>query len=140
MRLERDGATTVPRELWVGRSVGSQVGNVVRFGDHLYGTRGYSGTSFLTAVSVETGEIAWRDRNIGDCTMLRVGDRALVLESDGRLHQALLSPDGLELLASTDVLDGRSWTAPALAGTHLYLRNRSEIVALELGLEPDTER
>jgi len=135
LRLERDGDSVVPRELWVGKAIGSQVGNAIRFGDHLYGTRGASASTYLTGVNIETGEIAWRDRTVGDCTLVRVGDRALVLESDGHLHLARLSAEGLELLASAKVLDGRSWTAPALVGTRLYLRNRTEIVALDLAPE-----
>jgi len=31
------------------------------------------------------------------------------------------------------VLEGRSWTPPTLAGTVVYLRNRREAVALDLG-------
>ena len=62
-----------------------------------------------------------------------MGDRALLLESDGRLHLARLAPAGLELLATAEVLGGRSWTAPALVGTRLYLRDRKSVLALELG-------
>ena len=56
------------------------------------------------------------------------------------LHLARLSPAGLELLATASVLDGRSWTAPALVGTRLYLRDRTQIVALELGPVPASDR
>jgi hypothetical protein len=33
------------------------------------------------------------------------------------------------------VLSNNSWTAPSLAGTRLYLRDRKNIVALELGIQ-----
>jgi outer membrane protein assembly factor BamB len=132
-RLERQGSSTRPRELWIEKRVGSQVGNVIRRGDHLYGTLGRSAASFLTAVEITTGTIAWRDREIGDCSLLMAGDKTLALESDGTLRMVDLSPAGLATLAQAKVLDGRSWTPPTLVGTTLYLRNRREAVALQLG-------
>ncbi len=40
---------------------------------------------------------------------------------------------GLTLHAKAQVLGERAWTAPTLSGTTLYLRDRRQIVALELG-------
>ncbi len=133
LRLTEVDGRVVPEELWVGKSIGSQVGNVVRVGDHLYGTRGAAASKVLSAVGILGGEVAWRDRSVGDATILEIGARALLLESDGTLHLARLSPSGLDIISSAQLLDGRSWTAPALAGTRLLARNRKEIVCVELG-------
>ena len=39
----------------------------------------------------------------------------------------------MEILASAKVMDGVTWTVPTVVGTRAYLRNRTEMIALELG-------
>jgi outer membrane protein assembly factor BamB len=133
LHLQRTDGTTRPRELWLAKVIGSQVGNVIRLGDYLFGTLGRSAASFMTAVKISTGEIAWRSREIGDCTLVVAGDKVLALESDGTLRMIELSAAGLTTVAEARVLEGRSWTPPTLVGTAIYLRNRREAVALDLG-------
>ncbi len=133
LHLQRTDGTTRPRELWLARVIGSQVGNVIRLGDYLFGTLGRSAASFMTAVKISTGEVAWRSREIGDCTLVVAGDKVLALESDGTLRMIELSAAGLTTVSEARVLEGRSWTPPTLAGTVVYLRNRREAVALDLG-------
>jgi hypothetical protein len=43
-----------------------------------------------------------------------------------------LSPDGVQVLSKTALLERNSWTAPSLAGKTLYVRDRRSILALEL--------
>ena len=40
---------------------------------------------------------------------------------------------GLTVHAKAQILGGRAWTAPTLSGTTLYVRDRRQIVALDLG-------
>ena len=42
------------------------------------------------------------------------------------------SGEAFEELARAEVLDGRCWSAPAVAGGRVFVRNAEEIVALEL--------
>jgi hypothetical protein len=39
----------------------------------------------------------------------------------------------LTVAAKADVLSNNAWTAPSLAGTRLYVRDRKNIMALDLG-------
>lgn len=137
LRLEEVDGQTRPRELWLAKVIGSQLGNVIRQGDHLYGTMGRTAASFFTAISLSTGEIAWRSREIGDCTLLTAGDKVLALGGDGTLRTVDLSPSGLSIVSETQVFSSRSWTAPTLVGTTLYLRDRQEIVAVDLAPRAD---
>ena len=43
------------------------------------------------------------------------------------------SPDGFKISAKTSLLSRLSWTPPALVGTRLYIRDRGEMMAVELG-------
>ena len=65
--------------------------------------------------------------------MVYADGKAIILDEDGRLVLARLSPDALTVLAEAAIFDTQSWTVPTLVGTTLYARDRAEIVALDLG-------
>ncbi|MBN8245830.1 MAG: hypothetical protein J0L84_00140 [Verrucomicrobia bacterium] len=74
---------------------------------------------------------------IGFSSMV-VADQRLIASSDkGELSVVRASPDRYELLARCQPLGGKCWTAPALAGGRLYLRNaRGDLVCLDLNPQP----
>ena len=74
----------------------------------------------------------WRDRAVSRATLLGVGDKLIILDEDGNLALATPSTPGLTVHAKAAVLSHTAWTAPTLVGTTLYLRDRQQIVALEL--------
>ena len=45
----------------------------------------------------------------------------------------LPTAEGLTVTSKVELLSSQSWTVPSLAGTRLYLRDRKNIMALELG-------
>jgi outer membrane protein assembly factor BamB len=133
LRLTRSAGTTKVEELWFTNRMRVHHGNLLRIGDHVYGSSGDFGPAPLTAVELGSGKVVWQDRAFSKATLVRTGERVLVLDEDGDLGLASLSPKGLELHAQARVLSTRAWTAPTLVGTRLYLRDRARIVALELG-------
>jgi hypothetical protein len=56
----------------------------------------------------------------------------LVLSERGMLVLLEATPEAYRELASHQVLEGRCWTPPSLSEGRLYLRNHSELVALDL--------
>ena len=56
-----------------------------------------------------------------------------IMDEDGDLALARLTPDGMTVLARTSLFETVSWTVPTLVGTVLYVRDRERIIALELG-------
>ena len=95
------------------------------------------GSDHLLFVSSEynaaTGDLAWRDRSVSRSTLVGVGNRLLILDEDGNLALATPGDSGLIVHAKASVLGARSWTVPTLSGTALYLRDTTQIVALDLG-------
>ena len=132
IRLTRDGETTRTEELWHDPRLRFTFLNPVRVGDFIYGTSGQSATAVMTATHVATGETAWRQRGFSRASMVYADGKALLLEEDGDLTLARLTPGGMTTLAQAPLFDTRSWTAPTLAGTTLYARDREKIVALDL--------
>jgi hypothetical protein len=98
----------------------------------VYASNGDFGAAPFAAVDIRTGDMAWRDRSVSRSSLIAIGDRLLILDEDGNLVLARPGVEGLTVLARAQVLTNRAWTAPTLSGTRLFLRDRREIVALEL--------
>ena len=77
--------------------------------------------------------MAWRDRNVARSTLIGAGNRLIILDEDGNLALATPGDNGLTLHAKAQILRERSWTVPTLSGTTLYVRDRHQIMALDLG-------
>jgi hypothetical protein len=58
-----------------------------------------------------------------------------MVDEDGHLALARPGKQGLNILSKIDLLESRAWTAPTLVGTHLYVRDRKSIMALDLAGE-----
>jgi len=132
LQLSRGAGKTSVRELWFSSRMRIHFGAAVRVGDYIYGSSGDFGPAFLAAVNVKTGQIAWQDRSFARASVLHADGKLIVLDEDGDLALAAPSPQGLKVLARAQVLSENAWTAPALAGARLFIRDRSTIRALAL--------
>jgi len=133
LRLGRkDGKVTV-EEVWANRRVRIHFGNVVRVGSRIYGSNGDFGSAPFAAIDVTTGDTVWRDRQVARSTLVGAGDKLLILDEDGALALATPSDSGLTVHAKATVLGARAWTVPTLSGTTLFLRDSTQILALNLG-------
>jgi outer membrane protein assembly factor BamB len=133
IRLTREGEDTQVEELYYTTGLKAMFGNVLRLGDYVYGSSGDFGPAFLVALNVTTGEEVWRLRGYGRSSFVHADGKAIMLTEDGQLVLARLSPDGMTVLASAELLETTAWTAPTLVGTRLYVRDRAKIMALDLG-------
>src|SRR3981081_3986004 len=107
--------------------------NAETVASHLvYGSNGDFGGITYVCVNIRTGQILWRERSMPRANALLVGEHAILLDEEGVLHLAKLSPDGLKVICSFQVLENLSWTPPSIAGTRLYVRDRKSIAAIEL--------
>jgi outer membrane protein assembly factor BamB len=133
LRLTRRDSKVNVEEIWANRRVRIHFGNAVRLGNHIYASNGDFGAAPFAAIDVATGDIVWRDRTVARSTIVGVGDKLLILDEDGNLTLATPGDSGLVVQAKTSILGARSWTVPTLSGTTLYLRDTTQIVALDLG-------
>jgi outer membrane protein assembly factor BamB len=133
LRLSQAGGKTTATELWFTAKMRVHFGNAIRLGDRVYGSSGDFGPAFVTAVDVRTGDVAWQQRNFARASFVHADGKLIVLDEDGTLALASISPNGLQVHARASVLTNRAWTVPTLVGTRLYVRDRASIKALELG-------
>ncbi len=136
LHLARTGAKTDVTELWQSNRFGAHFGSVIRLGDFVYGSNGDFGPAFISAVDLKSGRVAWQDRRFARAQLLATDGKLLILDEDGNLGLATVSPEGMQVLARAQVLSSQAWTAPTLVGTRLYLRDRKTMVALDLGATP----
>ena len=133
IQLTKSGDATTVKELWFSNQVRIHFGTAVRLDDTVYASSGDFGPAPMTAVDVKTGEVLWRDRTFAKHSLLYADGKLVLLDEDGALALVEVNRQGMTVKARAQVFNSLSWTVPTLVGTRLYLRNREEIVALELG-------
>ncbi len=133
MRLSKAGDGTEVDELWFTRDMQIMFGTTIRLGDFIYGSSGGFGPAFITALDLRTGTAAWRERGFSRSHFLYADGKAIILDEDGNVALTEVSPQGLTVVSTAEVLTGTAWTAPTLVGTILYLRDRQTIKALDIG-------
>jgi outer membrane protein assembly factor BamB len=131
-QLSRQGERTSVKELWASNRMRVHFGSAIRIGDYIYGSSGDFGPAFMAAINVKTGQVAWQDRSFARASIVYADGKLIVLDEEGTLALASVTPQGMKVLAKAEVLSSNAWTAPTLAGTRLYVRDRRNIRALEL--------
>ncbi len=133
LQLTKTGDKTTVKELWFTNKMRVHIGTVIRIDDHVYGSSGDFGPAFITAVDLKTGKVAWQERGFARATFLYANGKFILIDEDGTLALATLTPTGMNVHAKAEVLSSIAWTVPTLVGTKLYLRDRKTMLALELG-------
>jgi outer membrane protein assembly factor BamB len=133
IELAQSAGRTKATEKWFSNRMRVHIGTVMQLGGYVIGSSGDFGPAFLTAVDIRTGTIAWQDRSFSRAQLLYADGKLIVLDEDGTLGLALVTPQGLKVLSRAEVLSNVAWTPPTLAGTTLYVRDRKNIAAFNLG-------
>lgn len=133
LELRQAGGKTTATEKWFNNRMRIHIGTAIRIGSHVYGSSGDFGPAFISAVEIATGKVVWQDRAFARAQLLYADGKLIILDEDGTLGLATVSPSGLQVLAKAPVLDSLAWTPPTLVGTRLYVRDRKSVIALELG-------
>ena len=82
---------------------------------------------------MRTGKIYWQQRSIQKATFVWADRKLITLDQDGNLMIAHPSPEAFKISAQASLLTNLSWTPPVLVGTRLYIRDRRNMMAVDLG-------
>jgi outer membrane protein assembly factor BamB len=132
LKLTRSEGKTVVTELWFNNRLRVHHSTAIRIGDYVYGSSGDFGPAFFAGVNVKTGEIAFQDRSFPKTNFLLADGKLIILDEDGTLALATVSPAGLKVISKVSLMKHLAWTVPTLVGTRLYVRDRQMIAALDL--------
>jgi outer membrane protein assembly factor BamB len=134
IELTRNGQQTTAKELWSSNRLRLHHGNAMRVGDALYFSSGGKGSqAILSAVDARSGKILWQERSIEKASFVWADQKLITLAQDGQLMIAYPSPQGFKIAAKAQLLSSLSWTPPVLVGTRVYIRDRKNLMAVDLG-------
>jgi len=122
-----DGAP-VTREVWGTRSMKNHFSSSLLHDGHIYGFD----NATLKCIDAATGEVRWAKRGFGKGSLIAADGLFAVLGDRGVLALVEADPKEYRELGRHQALESKSWTAPALAGGRLDLRNLDEMVCLDL--------
>ncbi len=113
----------------------STISTPLWLGDHIYGIDSYG---MLRCLRADTGDRVWADSTAvrkarwSTAHLTPQGDRVWILNEEGELLLTTLDPHGFEVLSRANVIEptrdqlnrrgGVTWSHPAFAGGHIYLR------------------
>lgn len=133
VKLSRNGSATAATELWHTKKMRVLHGNVVLIGDHVYGSSGDFGPTFFTGINLATGKIAWRKRGYKKAVCLHADGKIIILDEAGKLVLATANASDLKVHSTCELgLEG-AWATPTLIGKTMFIRDRKNIMALDLG-------
>jgi outer membrane protein assembly factor BamB len=128
IRLVHTGDGFRVEEVWESGELRADVNTALLTDGHIYGFD--RGT--LKSVDAATGEIRWKARGFQRGSLIAADGRLIVLGELGKLALVAATPEAYVEQSAAQVLQGRNWTTPTLAGGRLYLRNHEEIVCVDL--------
>jgi outer membrane protein assembly factor BamB len=123
------------------RSMALHWNTPIEHNGYLYGSSGYHAPEAeLRCVQWKTGQVMWKEPDMGRASLLLVEDTLVCLSEDGTLRLVRATPERYEELAEWELVsdDGSpllaqpAWVAPALAGGLLYVEGADRLVCLKL--------
>ena len=134
MHLQRTGNQIRATEVWTSNRLRLHHGNAMCIGDTLYFSSGGKGSvAIFTAVDLRSGKVLWQDRGIAKATFVWADQKLITLNGDGDLMIVHPAPDGFKVAAKASLLTSLAWTPPVLVGSRLYIRDRRNMMAVDLG-------
>ncbi len=119
-------------EVWFTPKLRATHSTFIHLGDYLYGSIGGNDVSFFAAIDWRTGKIGWRQRGLHKALCLYADEKVIALDETGVLTIVKIAPSGLTVLDSAQITEAVSWTVPTLVSTTLFVRDRKNIMALNL--------
>jgi len=129
IRLRIEKKKIVPEVVWEDRRLRINVGTPVLVDGHLYGSTDH----VLFGMDIKTGKRLWIERGFPRASCVYADGKLITLDENGTLSVATASPQGLTIHDQHTIAARYSLTVPTLVGTSLYVRDRGEIMALDLG-------
>jgi outer membrane protein assembly factor BamB len=142
LRLKTAEGKPAAEKVWKNKALTSYFSTPVAVGkEHIYMVTGANPLMFgkkasatLRCLEAKSGKELWNRPNVGKyhACLLRTGDnKLLMLEEAGNLVLLDPSPKEYKELARAKV-SGETWAHPALSDGRLYVRDKKELICLQL--------
>lgn len=120
-----DVSKGAPVELWRSKAMRNHFSTSVMAGGHIFGVDGNAGRrANLVCLQVASGKPAWT-APVGFGSVALAGGAVMLLDEGGTLGMLAADASAPKPLGTQQVVGGKCWTAPTVAGGRLYVRNES---------------
>ncbi len=128
--VKKSGSNYETSELWrvEGDGLNNHWSTPVVHGGYLYGMFSFKkyGDGPVKCVDIRTGKELWSKEGFGPGNVILSNDKLLALSDKGELVIIEAKPDAYTELARADVLDGKCWSTPTMAGGFIFARSTKE--------------
>ena len=137
LRLTEKGDKTLVNEAWLNEQLGSYFGSTVpaRDGCFFMVTNTPMPGASLRCVDGKTGKLKWTEPNVAEWFVGMIGTgngKLLVTDGKGNVRLVAADTDKYRELARAEI-NFPSSVAPVLANGKLFLRDRKQVLCLEVG-------
>jgi outer membrane protein assembly factor BamB len=132
IRLTRVDGHTRLDDLWSNNRMRLHFGAAIRVANLVIGSSGDFGPAFMVALNAETGQEMWRERTFARAQIVDANGTLVIVDEDGDIALASASEQGLRVYARKALLAANAWTPPTIVGGRLYVRDRRDVLALDL--------
>lgn len=130
LEVRAAGNIASAREVYFTREMRNHHASAVAVGDHLYGFS----SSILTALSFDTGEMAWRNRSVGKGSLIYADNRLYLYSEGGVVGLAEASPTAYRERGrfTIETTGPPTWSHPIISHGALILRDQDHVYAYDI--------
>jgi outer membrane protein assembly factor BamB len=127
VEIKADGKA---QEVYFTKDMRNHHSSSILIGDYLYGFS----SGILTAMSFDTGKVAWKDRSVGKGSLVYADGNLYALSENGVVGLIEATPEGYREKGRFRITQNSlpTWTHPVVAGGRLYLRDQDTIYAYDV--------
>lgn len=128
VRLGESGGRIEASAAWTSLRMKNKFTSSVIHGGAIYGLD----ETILACLDLDTGELRWKGGRYGYGSVLLAGDHLIVSGEYGELALVDATPAEHREIGRIQILEGKTWNNPAMAGGLLFARNHKEMVCYDL--------
>ena len=130
LKLTAEGGTVRASEVYFSTAMMNHYSTSVMVDGTVYGFS----NAILTAMNVETGQVAWRDRSVGKGSVAYADGMLYLLSEDGVVGLAEATPASYKEKSRFQIPRGSfpTWVPPVISGGRLYLREQDNLYCYDI--------
>ncbi|HVX59203.1 MAG TPA: PQQ-binding-like beta-propeller repeat protein [Pirellulales bacterium] len=132
VRVKRRGRQFQAEEVYFTKQMKNHHGGMLLIDGYLYGS---DDPGVLTCLDYKTGELQWKDRSCGKCSLTYADGMLFCRSERGPVSLVKAAPEKFELLGRFDQPDRSakpSWPHPVVADGRLYLRDQDVLFCYDV--------
>jgi outer membrane protein assembly factor BamB len=130
LKLTAEAGTVKASEVYFSGEMQNHYSTSVVVGENVYGFS----NAILTALNLQTGRVAWRDRSVGKGSVTYADGKLYLLSEDGVIGLAEATSVGYKERSRFEISRGAfpTWTPPVISGGRLYLREQDNLYCYDI--------